>query len=245
MQLAIISIMENTMRLDKYLANLGICSRRNIKQLLKARIVTVNGDRVRESGVRINPVKDDIQLDGERLKQSTLVYYLVNKPEGIVSTTSDELGRRDVTHLVPSKTRIYPIGRLDKDTTALIILTNDGELTHQLTHPKYHVPKIYRLTIEGRATNNQLMAFRKGIILEDGITSPAPTTVIKDNILEVTLHEGRNRQIRRMCEEVGIKLLALQRIAFGPIKMGALKEGDYRELTQQEIEQLRAAANMK
>lgn len=237
---------DDTIRLDKFLANQGICSRRNIKQLLKENSLTVNGQRVRESGTRLHPTKDDIRLNGNKIKPPKLVYYLVNKPKGIVSTTADEFGRKNVTSLVPATERIYPVGRLDKDTTGLILLTNDGELTNLLTHPRYHVYKVYRLKIEGKATKEQLHAFRSGVLLEDGITAPAKASVIKEandfSIVEVTLHEGKNRQIRRMCESVGIKLLDLKRIQFGLIGMHGVPEGKYRNLTDREISQLRDIA---
>lgn len=228
-----------TIRLDKYLANQGVCSRRDVKQLLKKDIVTVKGERVRESGTRIDPKNDDIRVNGHKIKQPEYVYYLLNKPKGIISTTSDEYGREDVTSFIPTTRRIYPVGRLDKDTTGLILLTNDGELTHALTHPKYHVYKIYRLTIKGEVHQEQLHALRTGVLLDDGITAPAQVKFLQRKAditsVEMTIHEGRNRQIRRMCETVGITLLELQRIKFGPIGLGQLKEGTYRELTTDEI----------
>lgn len=239
--------MENTtQRLDKYLANIGIASRRSIKSLLKEQTLTVNGKRVRESGTRIDHTKDDIRLNGNLIRPPKLLYFLLNKPLGIISTTSDEFGRENVTSLIPSKERIYPVGRLDKDTSGLILLTNDGELTNLLTHPRYHVAKTYQLTIKGRITKDQITAFRNGIILDDGITSPAEIKIITEtntnSLISVTIHEGKNRQIRRMCEEVGIDLIALERVQFGPLSLGKLKPGKYRELTAQEVQTLRNAA---
>jgi 23S rRNA pseudouridine2605 synthase len=226
---------DTTIRLNKYLAKLGIASRRDIKTLLKQQIVTVNGQRVKESGFRIDHKKDDIRLNGNKIKPPKLVYYLLNKPKGIVSTTADEYGRKNVISLVPTKERIYPVGRLDKDTSGLIILTNDGELTNLLIHPRFHVDKVYRLRITGEITKEQLHALRNGVLLDDGITAPAHVSVLKNNIIEMTIHEGRNRQIRRMCETVGIKLLELQRIKFGPLSLGNLSSGKFRELTKREI----------
>jgi 23S rRNA pseudouridine2605 synthase len=238
---------EATIRLDKYLSNMGVCARREVKQVLKEQLVTVNGERVRESGMRIDPKKDDVRLNGDRMRPAKLVYYLLNKPKGVVSTTADEFGRRNVTSYIPTNQRIYPVGRLDKDTTGLIILTNDGELTNLLTHPRYHVYKVYRLTIKGKLTPAQLSALRKGVLLDDGITAPAKVIIIKEtytaSYLEITIHEGRNRQIRRMCETVGVKLLDLTRIKFGPIEKGSLKEGKYRVLTPQEIHSLKKASD--
>lgn len=230
---------DTTIRLNKYLANLGICSRREVKQLLKAQALTVNGKQVVEPGTRIDPYHDTIKLNGEKIKPPRLVYYLLNKPKNVVSTTTDEFGRKNVTALIPTKERIYPVGRLDKDTTGLIILTNDGALTNLLTHPKYHVNKVYRLMIKGRANGAQLRTLRNGVLLNDGITAPAEVRIIKEkpnvSVLEMTIHEGRNRQIRRMCETVGIQLLELQRIKFGHLTLGKLGAGQYRELTKDEI----------
>ncbi len=239
---------DTTIRINKYLANLGICARRDIKKLLKEQTVTVNGERVKEQGVRINPENDDIRLNGKRLKLPQLVYYLLNKPKGIISSVADEFGRKNVTSYIPTTERIYPVGRLDKDTTGLILLTNDGELTNHLTHPKYHVYKVYRLTVEGFVNKAQMRALQNGVLLDDGITAPAKVKIVKENndlsYLEITLHEGRNRQIRRMCETVGITLVALDRIRFGPIDKGNIKEGKYRELTAKEIDALRQAVKI-
>jgi 23S rRNA pseudouridine2605 synthase len=229
---------DNSIRLNKYLANLGICSRRNVESFLKEHTVTVNGQKVTEPGIRINTKNDTILLNGNKIKKPNFVYYLLNKPKGVVSTTSDEYGRKNVISLIPTNERIYPIGRLDKDTSGLLLLTNDGNLTNHLIHPRYHVDKIYRLTIRGQANDAQLKALRNGVLLEDGITSPAKVSVLKigtTSEIEMTIHEGKNRQIRRMCETVGIYLLELQRIKFGPISLGKIKEGEHRLLTENEI----------
>jgi len=241
-------MIQTTQRLNKYLANLGVCARRDVKQFLKGQNVTVNGERVKEGGLRIDPQKDDIRINGSKVVAPQLVYYLLNKPKGIVSTTADEYGRKNVTSLIPTKDRIYPVGRLDKDTTGLLILTNDGELTNQLIHPKYHVDKVYRLTIEGAITAAQLNALRRGVLLDDGITYPAKVVIIRTTpqkiFLEMTIHEGRNRQIRRMCETVGLKLVDLQRIKFGPLSLGALGTGKFRNLSVNEIASLRKSAKL-
>lgn len=236
--------MDQTTRLDKMLSNSGLASRRAIKQFLKANDVTINGKRVTESGVRVGTT-DKVLINGQSLKKPGFVYFLLNKPMGIISTTSDEYFRDTVTSLIDTPYRIYPVGRLDKDTHGLLLLTNDGELTHKLIHPRYHVPKIYRLHVEGKPEKNQLERFRNGVLLEDGPTLPAGVSVIKESknetILEVTLHEGRNRQIRRMCETLGLGLLDLQRIAFGPLTLAQLKLGDYRALTEHEVHSLQKA----
>jgi 23S rRNA pseudouridine2605 synthase len=240
---------ETTIRLNKYLANVGICSRRDVKQFLKGNEVTVNGIRVKESGKRVNPQTDAIKINGKQLYRPKLVYYLLHKPKGIISTTDDEYGRKNVTSLIPTKERIYPVGRLDKDTTGLIILTNDGTITNLLTHPKYHVYKTYRLTINGRIFPEQLTALQTGVLLTDGITAPAHVAIIKQSasrtLLDITIHEGRNRQVRRMCETVGIDLIDLQRVKFGPISDTKLQPGQYRELTRNEIAALHKTAMEK
>lgn len=236
---------QKTERLDRYLSNRGFTSRRNIKKFLKEHVVEIDGKRVRESGHRFNPETQKIHVDGNKPTQSKLVYFLLNKPTGIISTSSDEFGRKNVVSLINSQVRVYPVGRLDKDTSGLILLTNDGELTHKLTHPKFHVPKVYRLTIKGKLTKQQKQMFENGVILSDGITNNASLTTIDQlqttSILEAVLHEGRYRQIRRMCEALEIALLSLERIQFGPIKIGALKSGESRELSTGEILSLRSA----
>jgi len=231
-------VQSQTIRLDKFLANAGVLSRRAIKQFLKHEHVTVNGKRVTESGIRLNVTTDVVLINGQKIKKPEIVWFLLNKPIGYISTTADEHGRENVTDLLDTNDRVYPVGRLDKDTHGLILLTNDGELTHQLIHPKYHVPKVYRLLVAGKPNDKQIHAFTTGVMLEDGITLPAQTKIISSNtqtILEVVLHEGRNRQIRRMCEAVGLDLLDLERISFGPLTLGNLKLGDSRKLSKEEI----------
>lgn len=232
-------------RLDKFLANNGVASRRGIKQFLKTETVTVNGTRVRESGTRIDPSKDDIRINNKKLKQASIVYFLLNKPKGVISTSSDEYDRTNVTDLIDTPHRVYPVGRLDKDTHGLILLTNDGELTHKSTHPKFHVPKKYLLTIQGNVSEEKMNKLRNGIILSDGITLPAKVKLVKQKekltYLEMEIYEGRYRQIRRMCQAIFLELTDLKRVQFGPIKIGNLKEGDYRPLTSNEIEQLKNA----
>lgn len=239
------SDMEKTIRLDKFLSSAGVVSRRGVKQLLKYQKITVNGKRVTESGTHIDPTTDRILVNGQKIKKPGFVYFLLNKPMGIISTTADEFQRDSVVSLIDTKERIYPIGRLDKDTHGLLILTNNGELTHKLTHPKFHVNKVYRLLIQGRVTSQQIKAFETGVLLDDGITQPAIVQLLSykndKTTLLVTIHEGRNRQVRRMCGTVGINLLDLERISFGPIKLGHVGLGEYRELSQQEITALKKA----
>ncbi len=229
----------DTIRIDKFLANSGVTSRRNVKTLLKKSDVLLNGERVTEVGTRINPDKDRIIINGKNITGEPLVYFIINKPKGIISTVSDQLSRKTVISLVPTTRRIYPVGRLDKDTHGLLLLTNDGELTHKLTHPRYHVKKVYQLRIMGIPTPSQLKALRSGVLLNDGITKPAEAVIIqqtkKDSLIRLVIHEGRNRQIRRMCDTVGLKLIDLERIAFGPLTTGNCRLGEYRRLTEKEV----------
>ena len=235
---------DTTIRLDKFLSGAGIISRRGVKQFLKANTVTVDGRRVTESGTRIANT-DSVQINGEKIKKPDFVYFLLNKPMGVISTTADEFGRDTVTSLIDTNERIYPVGRLDKDTHGLVLLTNNGELTHQLIHPRYHVVKTYKLIVQGKVKESQIEKLRKGVILTDGITLPADVQIVKQTAdqttLTVAIHEGRNRQVRRMCEAVGINLVDLQRINFGPLKLGTLPKGEYRELSKKEIQELFAA----
>lgn len=238
--------MENkSVRLDKFLSHAGISSRRAIKKVLKEENLTINGQRVTESGIRVNPAIDKMLLNGKTITEPAFVYFLLNKPIGYISTTADEFARDNVVSLIDTPFRVYPVGRLDKDTHGLLILTNDGALTHKVTHPRYHVPKVYRLLINGKVSEQQIATFKTGVLLSDGITLPAEVQPLsfKDNktTLLVTLHEGRNRQIRRMCETLEMHLLDLERIAFGPIKLGKLETGSYRALSKREVEALRKA----
>lgn len=236
---------DNTVRLDKYVATLGLASRRGVEKLLLHNNLTVNGQRITEPGTRIH-FHDTILLNGKHIQKPNRVYYLLNKPKRIISTAADEFGRANVTHLIHSKERIFPVGRLDRDTTGLILLTNDGELTNLLTHPRYHIPKIYELVIRGTVLNTQLEPIRTGVILEDGKTAPARARITghtpTGTKIEVTLFEGKKRQIRRMCEVLGLPLLSLTRISMGPLTLDGLKEGEYRKVSKKEIEQLKNLA---
>jgi 23S rRNA pseudouridine2605 synthase len=240
---------ETTQRVDKYLANLGVCSRRNVATLLKEQILTINGKRINVPGVRVNLEEDDIKLNGRNIRHPKLVYFILNKSKGVISTTSDEYGRKNIVSFLPSRERIYPVGRLDKDTTGLILLTNDGELTNLLTHPRYHIEKVYRLKIKGKINSSQRKSLQNGVRLSDGVTSPAIVKIISESdivsFLEITLHEGKNRQIRRMCEVLQIRLMELKRIKFGPLTLDNLSERKYRELTSKEVETLKNLALSK
>lgn len=231
-----------TIRADKLLSSLGLCSRRTVETFIKHNSVTSDGTRITEHGQRVN-VKAEIKVNGTSLKRAKKVYFMLNKPKGVVSTARDEFGRKNVVSLIKTGARIFPVGRLDRDTHGLLILTNDGELTNMLIHPKYHIPKTYQLTIKGGVMPTQIEKLETGIELEDGITQPATVLILqrrKDvTVMELTIYEGKKRQIRRMCEAVKLHLADLQRIKFGILTLDGLKTGEYRELTGKEVEKLR------
>ncbi len=224
-------------RLAKYLAHAGVASRREAEQIIAQGRVAIDGETV------IDPARDVgaravVNVDGELLAgPEPRVVYAVNKPTGVVSTARDTHGRPTVTELVDGGgLRLYPVGRLDADSGGLILLTNDGELANRLTHPRYEVPKTYRVRVGGgRVSGCTLRRLREGIELDDGPTAPAKVTQIAPHELEVTIHEGRNRQVRRMCKAVGHPVLELTRVAFGPLRLGDLRPGGARRLSAREI----------
>jgi 23S rRNA pseudouridine2605 synthase len=232
-------------RLNKYLAGLGVASRRTIDEYISAGKIKINSKINTELGVKIDPLSDEIEVDGKKIiyKPEELTYVILNKPRGILSTVEDEEGRTSVTDLVKLPLRLYPVGRLDKDSHGLILLTNDGELAYKLTHPKYHVPKVYRAKMRGFVTNQVLAKMRRGVNLEDGKTARSKVKIIYRNsnetMLEITLFEGKKRQIRRMSSALRITLLDLQRISIGSIQLGDLEMGRWRTLDASEVEQLR------
>lgn len=238
--------MDNTQRLDKYLSGNGYVSRRGVEGFLLDNEVLINGKKATEAGKRINPEKDIILINGKKTVKPSFVYFLLNKPKGTVSTSSDEKGRGTVTNLVKTKERVYPVGRLDQDSRGLILLTNDGDLTFRLTHPKFHIPKTYYVTVAGSVPIDKLVRLRKGIRLEEGVTSPAEVTILKstpnDTTLRFILHEGWKRQIRRMCEAVKLKVIDLQRVSIGPLQLGNLGEGKHRNLEPKELTKLKEAS---
>jgi 23S rRNA pseudouridine2605 synthase len=230
-------------RLAKYLATAGVASRRAAEELVRAGRVTVAGAVVTDPALDVSG-EEPVALDGERVRVvGSRVVYAVNKPEGVVSTARDPQGRPTIVSLVPGGVRLYPIGRLDIDTTGLILLTNDGELAHRLTHPRFEVAKTYRaLVARAPVRERALRALRAGVELEDGRSAPAEVRRVGADVLEITIREGRKRQVRRMCEAVGHPVKHLQRIRFGGLELGGLREGSHRRLTAAEVERLRQAA---
>lgn len=228
-------------RLQKVLARAGFGSRRTCEELIASGRVRVN-DEVAELGRRVDVERDQIRVDGALvgLRPGT-VHLLLNKPTGVVTTADDPQGRLTVISLVPDEPRVFPVGRLDMDTEGLLLLTNDGELAHRLTHPSFGVEKEYIAHVEGRPTRSAVRQLREGIELEDGMTAPAGANLVAPSILRITIHEGRNRQVRRMCEAIGHPVLRLIRTRIGPLTDRSLKPGSWRELTQAELRSLERA----
>jgi 23S rRNA pseudouridine2605 synthase len=232
------------MRLAKYLAHAGVASRRAAEDLIRSGRVTVDGEVVGDLGRRLAG-GEEVRVDGEAVAgPEDRVVWLVHKPAGVVSTARDTHGRPTVVSLVPAASaRLYPVGRLDADTTGLILVTNDGELANRLTHPRYEVPRTYEATVEGGPVREgALRALRAGVRLDDGVTAPASVRALGPDRLELVMHEGRKRQVRRMCSAVGHPVRALRRVAFGPVRLGSLREGEARRLEAAEVEALRTAA---
>jgi 23S rRNA pseudouridine2605 synthase len=230
------------MRLAKYLAHAGVASRRAAETLIAAGRVSVEG-RIVTDPARDVGEDSRVALDGRELAGSEpRVIYAVNKPVGVVSTAHDTHGRPTVVALVPAGgLRLYPVGRLDVDSSGLILLTNDGELANRLTHPSFQVSKTYRAKLAGeRIGEGVLNALRGGVELKDGPTAPALVRRVRGNLIELTIHEGRNRQVRRMCAAVGHPVAELQRIGFGPLRLESLKPGGHRRLGAAEVDRLRA-----
>ncbi len=236
------------MRLAKYLATAGVASRRASEEIVRAGRVTVDAETITDPARDVAP-GDVVALDGKRVTAARdRVVYALNKPPGVVSTARDPQGRPTVVTLVPQTERLYPVGRLDIDTTGLILLTNQGELAHRLTHPSFEVEKTYRAVV-GRVggapiSERALRALREGVDLEEGRTAPAVVLRVAADTLEITIHEGRKRQVRRMCEAVGHPVKRLERIRFGPLDLGSLARGRWRKLTDAEVEALMAASRV-
>jgi 23S rRNA pseudouridine2605 synthase len=229
-------------RLAKYLAHAGVASRRAAERLIADGRVAVDGVVVTDPAREVD-AQHEVRFDGRPVRAEQHSVYALNKPAGVVSTAHDPQGRPTVVGLVPSAQRLYPVGRLDADTTGLILLTNDGALAHTLTHPSFEVPRTYRALVRHPPVKEPaLRALREGIELEDGPTAPAQVRRIAADRLELTIHEGRKRQVRRMCEAVGHPVRQLERVAFGPLRLGGLEPGEHRRLTLAEVERLRSLA---
>ena len=233
------------MRLAKYLAHSGVASRRAAEEMVAAGRVSVGGTRVVDPALDVDE-SSGVAVDGRPVSPEPREVHVLNKPTGVVSTVRDTHRRTNVTELVPSPGRLYPVGRLDADTSGLILLTNDGELADRLTHPRYGVTKVYRARVSpAPVSEGALRKLRGGVELDDGRTSPAGVRQLYPGLLELELREGRNRQVRRMCEVVGHRVLSLERVAFGPLRVEGLPVGESRRLGAAEVERLREAAGWK
>lgn len=228
-------------RLQKYLASCGVASRRMSEEIIKSGRVAVNGQIVTEMGVKIKIGTDKVTVDGKDITpEEEHVYLMLNKPEGYVTTAHDPQGRPTVLDLVAEvPQRVFPIGRLDVDTEGLIFLTNDGELAYRLTHPKFAVTKVYHALVTGKPSEDKLDRMRNGLKLEDGMTKPCTVKVIRrynhKTMLEITISEGRNRQVRRMCQAIGNPIIELERVKIENIELSQVKRGQYRKLTLEEL----------
>jgi 23S rRNA pseudouridine2605 synthase len=230
------------MRLGKFLAHAGVASRRAAEAIVTAGRVTVDGEVVTDPARDVDD-SAHVALDGRRVEAEPREVHALNKPAGVVSTARDTHGRPTVVQLVRSRRRLYPVGRLDADTTGLILLTNDGELAERLTHPRYGVKKVYRARVlPARISAHSVEALKKGVDLEDGRTAPAQVRPLGGGMLEITIREGKKRQVRRMLEAVGHRVVELERVAFGPLGLRGLEPGKSRRLTNAEVERLRRAA---
>jgi len=230
------------MRLAKYLAHAGVASRRASEQLVADGRVQVGEEVVRDPARDVDE-SSGVRMDGRLLAPEPREVHALHKPAGVLSTAADTHGRRTVVEYVASQRRLYPVGRLDADSTGLILLTNDGELAERLTHPRYRVEKTYRATVAPPGVaDSALDHLRGGVALEDGVTYPAKVRLVEPGLLEVVISEGKKRQVRRMIEAVGHRVIALERVAFGPLTLDRLPEGESRRLTTAEVDRLRATA---
>jgi 23S rRNA pseudouridine2605 synthase len=229
-------------RLNAFLARSGVASRRRADDLIRAGRVRVNG-----APGQLNTVvgrHDIVEVDERRVQLQALAYVLLHKPAGVVTTARDPQRRATVVELVPAEPRVVPVGRLDADTTGALLLTNDGDLAHRLAHPRYGVPKVYEADVEGRPSADALARLRDGVELEDGVTAPAEVRRLGPSRIELTLHEGRNRQVRRMCEAVGHPVLRLHRSRYAGLRLGKLEPGGWRKLTKEEVSELRTLVGL-
>ena len=230
--------MSEAERIQKVLAAAGVASRRTVEEMVVQGRITVNGKTAR-LGQRVDPDHDAVEVDGIPVGlRADLVYYLLNKPPGVVTTASDPQGRPTVIGMVPDEPRVFPVGRLDSDSEGLLVLTNDGELTHRLTHPSFGVEKEYLAHVEGRPSRGALRQLREGVELDDGSAEAVGVSLLEPSVVRIVVREGRNRLVRRMCEAVGHPVIRLVRTRIGSLADRKLPPGEWRELTRSEVREL-------
>ncbi|WP_128894475.1 pseudouridine synthase [Longirhabdus pacifica] len=237
-------------RLQKVLAQAGIASRRKCEQIILAGRVEVNDEIVSELGTKVDVTEDIIKVDGKPIRSEEKIYLMFHKPKGVISSISDPEGRKVVTdYLTKVKQRVYPIGRLDYDTEGLLLLTNDGEFSNMLMHPKYKIPKHYHAVVKGVPHGNDLEKLRQGIMLEGKMTAPAEVEYadvqpdMSQSVISIIIHEGRNRQVRKMLEHIRADVLKLRRVNYGPLSLQGLSRGKYRHLSEQEVKSMKKLAS--
>ena len=236
--------MNEEIRLQKFLADCGVASRRKSEELIKEGKVKVDGRLVTELGTKVIPGKDKVTIDGKELKQCQKnIYIMLNKPEGYITTAREQFNRPFIMDLLTDvQERVFTVGRLDMDTSGLIILTNDGDFGHKITHPKNKINKIYIAEVKGFPTSAEMSKFKKGLKIEDYTTSPAEIRLVtkkkNSSIVEIIIHEGRNRQVKKMCETIGHNVISLQRTALGGLELGSLPLGKWKYMTNKEIERI-------
>lgn len=241
---------DDRIRLQKYLSMCAVASRRKAEELIAQGKVKVNG-KVAQIGDKISPKHDTVTVSGRKIVGSRKHYYIMlHKPRGYITTMDDEMGRKCVAELVRDVgARVYPVGRLDKDSEGLLLMTNDGEFANHMTHPSKHIPKTYRVTVRPDVTEDMLTAFATGMEIDGRITAPADAHIIEkqDNrvVMEIVLYEGRNRQIRKMCESLGLEVARLKRTSMGSLNLGMLPPGKWRELKEDEVHKLMVSSGMK
>ncbi len=241
---------DDRIRLQKYLSMCAVASRRKAEELIAQGKVKVNG-KVAQIGDKISPKHDTVTVSGRKIVGNRKHYYIMlHKPRGYITTMDDEMGRKCVAELVRDVgARVYPVGRLDKDSEGLLLMTNDGEFANHMTHPSKHIPKTYRVTVRPDVTEDMLTAFATGMEIDGRITAPADAHIIEkqDNrvVMEIVLYEGRNRQIRKMCESLGLEVARLKRTSMGSLKLGMLPPGKWRELKEDEVHKLMVSSGMK
>lgn len=236
------------MRINKYIASCGVASRRKAEELILNKKVKVNGNLIEELSFQVDEQKDRVEVDGVKISlDENLVYILLNKPEGYITTVKDQFDRQSVIDLLSDiKERVFPVGRLDYETSGLLLLTNDGDLTYKLTHPKHEIDKTYSAMVKGQLSEEEIKNFKSGLHIEDYKTAPAKLNVLyydknRDiSKLEIKIHEGKNRQVRKMCKAINHPVLRLKRVAMGKITLNDCKIGEYRHLTEEEVNYLKS-----